>query len=127
MSKVWLIKSDLHGTAKSASKELVYEFDKMDTTPDNYTFPIGEVTDHGDGGNIHSDDSPARYVSATPLISGVQISNLEGRLKTLADASFSDLEQRKAFKDMITGTLWNWHSDNECRVRETFDFLEKSK
>jgi hypothetical protein len=34
------------------------------------------------------------------------LQTLEGRLLTLADASFSDVQQRKAFKDILQSTFW---------------------
>lgn len=34
------------------------------------------------------------------------IQSLEGRLLTLADATFTDPQQRKAFKDILRRTIW---------------------
>lgn len=36
------------------------------------------------------------------------IQTLEGRLLTIVDASFSDTQQRKAFKDLVRQAIW-WH------------------
>jgi len=50
------------------------------------------------------------------LLGYEDIQTLEGRLLTLVDASFSDREQRKAFKDMIRREIWyNWvkHLDTD--------------
>lgn len=43
------------------------------------------------------------------LLGHDDITTLEGRLLTLVDASFSDPQQRKAFKDMLRREIWfNW-------------------
>lgn len=39
--------------------------------------------------------------------------NLKGRVLTLCDASFSDQQQRKAFKDVLWQTLQHWMRDIE--------------
>ncbi len=36
------------------------------------------------------------------------LQNLEGRLLTIIDASFSDSVQRKAVKDLISQATWKW-------------------
>lgn len=36
------------------------------------------------------------------------ISMLEGILLTIADASFQDQEQRRAFKDILRQNIWRW-------------------
>ena len=36
------------------------------------------------------------------------ISELEGKMLTLVDASIPDREQRKALKDLVRQTVWNW-------------------
>lgn len=36
------------------------------------------------------------------------ISELEGKLLTHIDATFSDVQQRKAQKDIIRSLIWNW-------------------
>ena len=46
------------------------------------------------------------------LVGYDDLRTLSGRLLTLADASFSDREQRKAFKDMLRTILWDgWVSN----------------
>lgn len=40
------------------------------------------------------------------MITHMDIQNLEGKLLTIADASFQDKEQRKAVKDILRRTLW---------------------
>jgi hypothetical protein len=36
------------------------------------------------------------------------VSNLEGQILTIIDASFTDQEQRKAVKDLVKQTVWRW-------------------
>lgn len=36
------------------------------------------------------------------------ISNLEGKILTFIDATFSDTQQRKAQKDIMRGIIWDW-------------------
>lgn len=47
-----------------------------------------------------------------PVIYIGYINHLTGKLLTLADASFNDIEQRNAFKDLIKQTTWNWYSSH---------------
>jgi hypothetical protein len=43
------------------------------------------------------------------LLGYQDIRTLEGRLLTIADATFSDPQQRKAFKDLVRKEIWfNW-------------------
>lgn len=42
-----------------------------------------------------------------------EVYNLKGRLLTLVDATFQDLQQRKAFKDLVWATLRAWYEDVE--------------
>ena len=42
------------------------------------------------------------------LISSSDVSYLEGKLKTLIDASIVDEKQNKATKDMVRLVLWDW-------------------
>ena len=44
-----------------------------------------------------------------PIIKYECINNLVGKLLTIADASFTDVEQRKAFKDLLKQAAWNWY------------------
>lgn len=40
------------------------------------------------------------------------IGNLEGRMLTLIEASIQDVEQRRALKDIVRQTIWNWAIEN---------------
>lgn len=44
------------------------------------------------------------------------INNLVGKLLTLSDAVFSDLDQRKAHKELVTQTLWDWFHAQEPQM-----------
>lgn len=124
-SKVWIILSDDQGTTKSVRKELAYEYNVETSSPTDYSFPIGIVFDHGDGSGIHRSDSPYVSIAADPIVGAVQTGNLVGRLLTLVDATFTDLEQRKAFKDMVSQTVYRWNSDNEDRVVQCYGAVSK--
>lgn len=59
------------------------------------------------------------------LISTSDVSHLEGKLKTLIDASISQEEQNKAIKDMIRLVLWDWF--NFITDHNTDHLLEKKE
>lgn len=44
-----------------------------------------------------------------PMIHSDEFSKLEGRLLTLCDATFTNKEQKTAFKSMVSQTLWNFY------------------
>lgn len=46
----------------------------------------------------------------TPVIRHDRVNDLVGKLMTLADASFTDKEQRKAFKDILMQIPWTWYT-----------------
>ena len=48
-----------------------------------------------------------------------QISDLEGKLLTLIEASIQDLEQRRALKGIIRQSVWGWAVDNNCEKAHT--------
>jgi hypothetical protein len=125
LSKVWVVLSDDAGTIKGFRKELAYEYDSQSGSPSNFTYPIGIVFDHNEEPNVHHEGSPRRSFGCNPIISGVD--NLVGQLLTLADATFTDLNQRKAFKDIVKKTVWGWNMQNENRVDEVFKFLLNKK
>lgn len=61
------------------------------------------------GGAVRSSDDTA------PVVAYEFINNLVGKTLTLADAAFSDVEQRKAFKDLLTQSIWQWY-DGQGRM-----------
>lgn len=54
-------------------------------------------------GSVRSSDE------LTPSVRYERINDIVGKLLTLADASFSDKEQRKAFKDLLKQIPWDWY------------------
>lgn len=44
------------------------------------------------------------------------VNNLVGQLLTQADATFSDVDQRKAYKDITTNMVWTWFHSQETRM-----------
>lgn len=62
-----------------------------------------------------SKNSPAKASSPGEVRYGFytfHIGNLEGRMLTLIEASIQDVEQRKALKDIVRQTIWNWAIEN---------------
>lgn len=55
-------------------------------------------------GSVHSALNGIQPVFA--ILGYEDLRTLEGKLLTLADASFFDSQQRKAFKDLIRQTIW---------------------
>ncbi len=43
-----------------------------------------------------------------PTLDQRDIDNLVGKLLTYVDATFTDVEQRKAHKDILRSSLWDW-------------------
>lgn len=59
-----------------------------------------------------------------------QFGNLEGKLLTIVDASFADTQQRKAVKDLVRQTLWDWRQvttlvESKGLDSPLFEVLEK--
>lgn len=50
-------------------------------------------------------------------------SNLQGQILTLVDASFSDLAQRKAFKDLVSQMFWDSMSRSTMQIRTEMSLL----
>ena len=51
-----------------------------------------------------------------PVLNDEDFRHLEGKLLTLCDATFTNKEQREAFKRMVSSSLWGYFSD---RIKET--------
>lgn len=105
MSKVKLVIAEGYGSEARPylGNEKVIDPDLK--VPDTHSI-IGvfrtEFDPHEDGSVQVSDD-------LLPLIHNQSINTLVGRLLTLTDAAFSDREQRRAFKDLVTQTTWDWY------------------
>lgn len=70
------------------------------------------------------EDSPVEKEinGAYPVLKGESFRHLEGKLLTLCDATFTNKEQREAFKKMITSTLWSYFHEE---VQESTKFPPK--
>jgi hypothetical protein len=54
------------------------------------------------------------------MITYENLQNLEGKMLTIADAAFSDKEQRKAIKDIIRRTFWfDWVENCVYKGKDT--------
>lgn len=53
--------------------------------------------------------------------------NLVGKLLTYIDATFTDVEQRKAHKDIVKGIVYGWAQDIRTRAVQTVDSHSGSK
>lgn len=51
-----------------------------------------------------------------PVIFVENVNSLVGELLMLNDATFADLDQRKAHKDLMTKTIWNWYHTQAPRM-----------
>lgn len=63
--------------------------------------------------NFAPDSDGTKRISSEilPCIGINDMNNLSGKLMTIIDASFSDKEQRKAMKDVISQSTWGWFHD----------------
>lgn len=52
---------------------------------------------------------------------------LEGKLLTLCDMTFTNKEQREAFKSVIRETLWNSFSKQVDSIENTFQYTQPNK
>lgn len=50
------------------------------------------------------------------------INNLQGRMLTIAEASCSDPEQRKALKDLIKQEVWSWYTERMDELSRAWRF-----
>jgi hypothetical protein len=57
----------------------------------------------------------------TLILESRDFSNLLGKLLTYVDATYSDVEQRKAHKDIVKNILWDFEADLRTRAVQTVD------
>lgn len=69
-------------------------------------FQIIDVTKHDNASDEEQENG------TYPVMLDGEFKNLEGKLKTLADATFTNTGQRDAFKSMIAEILWSNFSKN---------------
>jgi hypothetical protein len=121
-SLVWLISlgNPLDGRYGKYNKQKVGEYTPGD---DSYQFPVGIVLEHSGEPHIFTDYEGfevGKNIVARKLYDTKDISHLEGELLTLADASFTDKNQREAFKSLLKRTLWKFNGHQEEKVEEIF-------
>ena len=122
-SQVWLVSQEQHlanGKNGKISKKLLFEYEPGKPL----CLPIGYVIKHPDGKSSSFEDyggfTKQTDLVPRPVISGVEISHLEGELLTIVDASFADKGQREAMKSLIRNTLWTFNQRAERKVEEIF-------
>lgn len=136
-SKLWLVSQeadDLSGKYnRPVTKTLITEFYDGRAVSDNSAgpiyFPVGYVIEHqGERGSSWREYDKGfavqENVYSYPIISGTQISNLEGQLLTIIDTAFQDKEQRESVKSLVRNTLWSFNSKQEDKVKAMFESTE---
>jgi len=99
MSKVKLIVETVNGLSANKVEDIKLELpDKFRVTGIVRT----DFTPESDGSVRASDDIEI-------VIGTDQINYIVGKLLTLVEATFTDQEQRKATKDLVMQTMWNWY------------------
>lgn len=77
-------------------------------------YPLSGAEDrferHAEGDPIHDEAAGVAWP-----VNFEEVYNLKGRLLTIVDATFSDPEQRKAFKDILWVALRGWANDQAHR------------
>jgi hypothetical protein len=106
MSKIKLVIAEGYGTDNKPYLGGDSVIDLNLEVPDTHSITGIIRTDFDedtDGSKRISDD-------LIPVVSYDRINYLVGKLLTVVDASFSDMEQRKAVKDLIKQIPWDWHN-----------------
>lgn len=119
-TKVWLVRANEHGT--KADKTLIDEYssgDKAKATPSGYLRYIGIAYEHSEPNSFEMPGNIPINPIGYALYSPIEVSHLEGELLTLADATFSEKEQREAFKSLLRTTLWKYNRSLERTVAGT--------
>lgn len=117
-SKRYIVFADRDGR-KAALVE--FEWPEEDMAIDGL-YPIGIVYDHPS--DVYGDREHANVVGK-PISGNPEISDLVGKVLTLADAMFGDKEQREALKSLLKQTLYGYSNDGEERVRQTYQVAKR--
>jgi len=122
-SKVWLVSQESvlgNGVNAKVSKQKLFEYEPGKPI----LLPIGYVIEHPEGKGSSYEDVGSylidRNLVPRPVVSGVEISHLEGELLTIIDASFADKAQCEAMKSLVRKTLWTFNQRAERKVEEIF-------
>lgn len=114
-SKRYIVFADRDGR-NAALVEFEWPEEAASTNPDGL-YPIGIVYDHPH--DVYGDREHANIVGK-PISGNPEISDLVGKVLTLADAMFGDKEQREALKSLLKQTLYGYANDGEERVAQTY-------
>ena len=97
-------------------------------------FPVGYIIDNpreGDQSRTSSWREYSKgfavpmYTHGYPILTGVEMSNLEGRLLTVIDASFADKEQCSSIKSLIRDTIWTFMNEHERKVVAMYESIKE--
>lgn len=75
---------------------------------------------------VEPDGSKRVSDGLNPVVRYERINTLVGKLLTVMDATFTDLEQRKAMKDIVKQVAWDWY-DNQNEELVSVWQVNKSK
>lgn len=77
--------------------------------------------------SILPDHSPTDGDINSTILEYNDVQNLVGKLLTYIDATYSDHEQRKAHKDIVRNTVYEWERTLRERAIQLVDFNEPAK
>lgn len=97
------------------------------TTAD-FAYPIGmQVEDFDEEISENEGHSQSLGLNGSyPIVHTDQLSHLEGKLLTLCDATFTNKDQREAFKSVIREILWGQYSSIISTVEGNYSFSNKN-
>ena len=64
------------------------------------------------------------YDNVAVIIEHHKVANLVGKLLTYVDATFTDVEQRKAHKDIVNQIVYDWYSYHMRNAEKTIKFAK---
>jgi hypothetical protein len=83
-----------------------------------------QVEDFADPVSVDSDDRYIGLNGTYPALLEEDFRHLEGTLLTVCDATFTNKEQREAFKKIVTNALWGYFHN---KIQETIDVYDRNK
>jgi hypothetical protein len=131
--KVWLLKSNQErifdsfdpsqglgsGISKS-EKVLLYTIEETGRQMPTEQYPVAIVHEHLNKGG-HYPKEGLRSTYAVPLLGHDLLQQLEGRLLDYVDATYADIEQRKAQKKIMRRILWEFREQAISTNQTKFD------
>lgn len=116
MSKVKLVVCEGYGSSKrpyiTENAEIIETNIEVPDTHDIVSLIRTDFDVESDGAKRVNDE-------IDPVMRHEAINGLVGRLLTVIDATFSDLEQRKAQKDIVMKVCWDWYNAQGEMVNHT--------